>query len=497
MNRLRDAAAIGILAVIASCSYDVAPEEPSIQAIVLTVPPTMGAVLQEVNRVHVRLTRPLAVARDTVLAPVVGTGQVRARAILRPNESQPGTTIEVDLKNHATFLFRGSIVIGPDSGWPNDVRVPVVPLATFDAGPDRVVALGDVIDLAQTATIRFGDGPSMAPEDVAWLSTDASILEMTGASAQAVGVGQAAILGVWYGQIDTVAVEVRPTGTIYVSASEGTYYLGAGDVAIDSVDVTQDAVGDVGRLTANVSSSFPSLTASLASDTPPTRLTIGVDGSAAPEGGSPGEIVLSSSRAGIDDVVIRVNVYKDPSDAEVRTWDRFCVIGDRLGSGYEGQNGCMSIRAKSWIDGDSKRVVLEARNLFGALGDSLDTASRFEVFKWGLLPPTPGTPSYQLLDVRPMGSVNVMGTPTLSTDGAPGFTIRVRPNGGTLIGCSTQGNYQTCDALGYDGLIRADLLVTDTAWAFADLTPLMDVRIGSRVLINCGLDMNDACVVVR
>ena len=135
-------------------------------------------------------------------------GRIRARTILRPSEGAPGTLIDIDLKRDALFLFRGSVSIGSDSGWPYEVRVPVVPVATFGAGGDRVLDVGGSVDLSEGATLRFGDGRVRPAEDVVWITPDSSVIDLRGSTATGSAVGQAAVIGVWVGQVDTVFVRV-------------------------------------------------------------------------------------------------------------------------------------------------------------------------------------------------------------------------------------------------------------------------------------------------
>lgn len=209
--------AIGTLvamSLVAACSAIVAPDRPQIQAIVLTVPQAFGPVLAQVNRVHVSVARPGKPARDTVLRPQFLRDRIHARAILLPDEGEPGTTVDVDLKNHEVFLFRGSVVVGVESGWPFEVRLPVNPIADFAAGADRVVTTGEEFDLGATATITFQDGGSYVPQGVAWLSSDEAVVSMNAGLATATGVGETTVLGVWYGQVDTVAIEVLPAGSV-------------------------------------------------------------------------------------------------------------------------------------------------------------------------------------------------------------------------------------------------------------------------------------------
>lgn len=197
-------------AALVACSPVVAPEKPFPQAIVLTTPVGFEDVLGRVNRVHVRVTRAGGTPRDTVLRPVVGNGTVRARAILRPDEGDPGTLVDIDLKEHATFLFRGSVAVGPKSGWPFEVRVPVIPVGTFDAGPDWFLAVGDEVDLSQSATIELDDGQRRRADHVAWLTSDSAVVTVEAGAAVARGAGQADVLGIWYGQVDTVVFNVQP-----------------------------------------------------------------------------------------------------------------------------------------------------------------------------------------------------------------------------------------------------------------------------------------------
>lgn len=211
----RRTAVLLAVGLITACSLVTAPDEVSITpAIVLTVPEEFGPVLAQVNRVHVQIKRPGGAFRDTVLSPVFRDDRIHARAVLRPSEGAPGTAVNIDLKNHDAFLFRGSVVIGDESGWPFEVRVPVAPVAVFDAGEDRSVTVGETVDLGQAATIRFDDDRVGTPDGVAWLSSDSAIVRMRGSVATAVAEGQTTVLGIWYGQIDTVAFDVASAAGI-------------------------------------------------------------------------------------------------------------------------------------------------------------------------------------------------------------------------------------------------------------------------------------------
>lgn len=473
-----------VLLVGGACGI-VGPDQGAPQLpIVLSVEPGFADVLADVDGASLRITRLGHSPRDTTLLVQNEDGLLYARLLLRPDEGSPGTRLELTLFTGTYPLFRGRAQLsGADE---SQIRLALEPVATFEVGEGHVLALGDVLLLGALRTIVFVDGRARPSTSVSWLSKDPTIVEIVADRALTRSEGTTDLIGVWSDRSDTMSVRVAPSGRIVLADTFPRFYLAPTDEVFDTIGVDQDTIGHVGPLDASVGPAFPWLTAQLSAPTPPAELLIHIDGSSLPESGGPGEILLSSLVPGVHELVVRVDARREPSTGvESRTWSPFCIIGDSVDVSLAGRIACMELRARAWTEADMRRVVLEARNLLGSRGDSLDTASRFDLMGFGINVPSPMA-APELLAVRTNGSVGHVGYPALRH--LAGFRVTGDPFTTSIVGCARAENphaFVTCDPTGHTGSIRADFQVADTSWSLADALATMDPYFHGYAINNC------------
>ncbi len=194
--------------VASACVSPLHLDETTAPPLTLEISDEFAQVVAEIDRLRVRISRPPGIARDTALATGGHEGVLRVRAVLRPEEGQPGTVVDLSAVSGVTPLFRGSLVVGEGDGWPLEIRVPMIPVATFEAGDDRVITVGQNIDLDALPVATFVTGTTMTPQDVAWISEDSTVVRIDGMTAVGAGVGLTRVFGVWFGELDSMTVEV-------------------------------------------------------------------------------------------------------------------------------------------------------------------------------------------------------------------------------------------------------------------------------------------------
>lgn len=474
---------------LATTCQIVAPDFDVQPAIVVSANDEHRNLLREVDGVLLTVTKPGGQPRDTMLVPRVSAGQVRARGALRPDEGEPGTEVRVTLRADRLALLEGSTVLDPETGWPFEAQVHVAPVATFELGEDRLLAIGNRILLSELPSLVLRDGRVFPTSDATWSSTQPAVLEIVGDQALPRLPGFARLVGVWRGQTDSFTIEVFPEGTIVLQDTSRTYYIGVADRIADRVQVQNGLVGDIGAVSVSVDDAYPWLTAEMEAPVAWADLLIDMDGSLMPEGGEVGEVVVSSASSGVADAVFAVDARRDPSAGfEQKRWDRFCIIGDSVGPEVAGYNACISVHARAWVEGGDKRVVLEVENLLGSLLDSLDTSPAFDVRGVGVAPQGLANP-VEFLATRAVGAVGVVGRPGFRLLTESAFYVGAFRWESTIIGCAASqeapSHWRTCDSRGETGHVRFDFRVADTSWALADATVTMDPYIPRRDVSNC------------
>lgn len=191
-----------------ACLSPLSPDQQTAPSIVFVVPSAFADLYQEADGLRFRVTRPPGITRDTALVTAGPDGSIRARAVLRPEEGQPGTVIDVAVTRDVTPLFRGSLEVREEPEPSIDILLPLIPVGRFDAGPDRAVPVGASIEL-DSAAVTFLIGTSRTPSDVAWVSADSTVVRIDGSTATGIAAGLTRVYGVWYGEVDSLTVEVE------------------------------------------------------------------------------------------------------------------------------------------------------------------------------------------------------------------------------------------------------------------------------------------------
>ena len=492
--RIRVVACAGVAVATLSCDI-VAPDPVAVHpTIVLSVARDFKEDLLEIDTVWVTVTKPDSTVRDTLVVPLVDGERVRVRTRLRPDEGEANTTAELVLYDHFVPLFYGAVQMRPDRGWPFEVRVPALPIATLELGSRQFVPMGEALDLSSLEPIVFLDGRTRSSTEIAWESTNPWVAEVVGSRVIARSAGLAGIVGRWGMQIDTLLVEVPVTGELIVNPDTVMHYLTSTEVIVDTVSVESRWPGYVGLLSAEVDPDAPWLSATLASDTPPTELEIRIDPQQHPGGRTIGHVVVHSSESGVGVGRLTIEARGQPSaEIESRRWSPLCVFGDSIRTELAGATACVDFEATAWLENDSKRITLTVRNLHGSLGGQLDTADSFLLQTFGFA------------ERGWEGEVSLLGisvTQPVATRGAPGFELTVLPpeaptdvwltgvgTQSAIEGCTPSADvpnaFITCDASGQTGSVHVDLVLADPYFSLLDAVGVIGVRVNDS-WVQCG-----------
>lgn len=501
---MKPRAAWVVLAVVlsASCDLIVAPGAESFQpTVTLSVESTFADLLDGVDGAHLRITPPGASQRDTTLRPRRGPEGMRMQAVLRPDEGQLGTEVEVSLTTGRTVVFRGSTVFGTEEGWPRMARLPIHPVATLEVGEDRSIPRGGALSLDDMRPILLPDGEARSSDFVSWISSDPEVVEITDGRAWGRAEGSVHITAIWKGQADSFSLYVAPAGTIVLSESRGTYEVVPPTVVLDTVSVESGDVGDADRLQAIVTSGESWLSATLTAVTTPSQLIVEIDGASLPEEGSSGRVIVRSQDDGVVEGVFDVEaVWVDPRRVETRVWSPYCIFGDAVSWAPSGEVACIDLRARAWTSGDHRRVTLEVRNLLGGLDGSYDQPSEFDLRGFGFYADSVELDA-ELLEVGTTGDVRIVGEPSFPQVVLPGlFQVSAPWPESVIVGCAppreAPNYFQTCDDLGFTGSVRAEFQVADTTWSLDDTRATMDMLIWGRDVSNC-FEGTESCYVME